>query len=68
MLPQVSVIVTCFNTRDYIADAIRSVARQTVTGFECVIVDDASTDGSPEVIEALLAELADPRFSLVRLD
>ena len=67
-LPQVSVVVTCFNTRDYIADAIRSVARQTVTGFDCVIVDDASTDGSPEVIEQLMAELADPRFSLVRLD
>ena len=67
-LPQVSVVVTCFNTRDYIADAIRSVARQTLTGFECVIVDDASTDGSLEVIQDVLRELADPRFSLDRLE
>lgn len=67
-LPTVSVVVTCFNTRDYIADAIRSVARQTLKGFECVVVDDASTDGSAEVIQRTLGELADPRFSLIRLE
>ncbi len=43
-LPGISVVVTCYNCRDYIGDAIRSVARQTLRGFECVIVDDASTD------------------------
>ncbi len=66
-LPNSSVVVTCYNCRDYIADAIRSVARQTLSGFECVIVDDASTDDSAAVIQATLAELADARFSLVRL-
>ena len=45
-LPQISVVVTCYNCRDYIADAIRSVARQTLRDFDCVIVDDASTDDS----------------------
>ena len=39
-LPRISVVVTCYNCRDYIGDAIRSVARQTVRDFECVIVDD----------------------------
>ena len=67
-LPGISVVVTCYNCRDYIADAIRSVARQTLRDFECVIVDDASTDGSADVVQATLDELADPRFSLVRLD
>src|SRR5699024_9706841 len=67
-LPTVGVVVTCFNCRDYIADAIRSVAGQTLRDFECVVVDDASTDDSGDVIQQLLIELADPRFSLVRLE
>jgi glycosyltransferase involved in cell wall biosynthesis len=67
-LPKLSVVVTCFNCRDYIADAILSVARQTLTDYECVIVDDASTDDSAIVVQRTLEELNDPRFSLVRLD
>ncbi|MBV8186278.1 MAG: glycosyltransferase family 2 protein [Alphaproteobacteria bacterium] len=67
-LPAISVVVTCYNCRDYIADAIRSVARQTYRDFECVVVDDASTDDSAEVVRRTLEELADPRFSQMRLE
>jgi glycosyltransferase involved in cell wall biosynthesis len=67
-LPRISVIVTCYNCRDYIEDAIRSVASQTYRDFECVIVDDASTDDSAEVVRRLLDELADARFSQIRLE
>ena len=66
-LPGISVVVTCYNCRDYIGDAIRSVARQTLRDFECVIVDDASTDDSADVVRRTLDELADPRFSQIRL-
>ena len=66
-LPKISVVVTCFNCADYIAAAVRSVARQTWRDFECVIVDDASTDTSAAVIQQMLDELKDSRFSLVRL-
>ncbi len=67
-LPKISVVVTCYNCRDYIGDAIRSVARQTLHDFECVVVDDASTDDSAAAIQQTLDELADPRFSLLRLE
>jgi glycosyltransferase involved in cell wall biosynthesis len=67
-LPRVSVIVTCFNCPDYVGDAIRSVARQSFRDFDCVIVDDASTDTSAAVVQQTLDELADPRFRLIRLD
>ncbi len=67
-LPKISVVVTCYNCRDYIGDAIRSVARQTLRDFECVIVDDASTDDSAAVVQQTLEELADPRFTHLRLD
>ncbi len=67
-LPRVSVVVTCFNCPDYVGDAIRSVARQTFRDFDCVIVDDASTDNSAAVVQQVLDVLADPRFRLIRLD
>jgi glycosyltransferase involved in cell wall biosynthesis len=67
-LPKISVVVTCYNCRDYIGDAIRSVARQTLRDFECVVVDDASTDDSVAVVQQTLDELADPRFSHLRLE
>ena len=67
-LPRISVVVTCYNCRDYIGDAIHSVARQTLHDFECVVVDDASTDDSAAVVQQTLDDLADPRFSLLRLE
>ncbi len=66
-LPKISVVVTCFNCRDYVGDAIRSVARQTLSGFDCVVVDDASTDDSAAVVQRTLDELGDTRFKLIRL-
>jgi glycosyltransferase involved in cell wall biosynthesis len=67
-LPRVSVVVTCFNCADYVGEAIRSVARQGFRDFDCVIVDDASTDTSAAVVQQTLDELSDPRFRLIRLD
>ena len=67
-LPRISVVVTCFNCPDYVGDAIRSVARQSFRDFDCVIVDDASTDNSAAVVQQVLDELDDPRFRLIRLE
>ncbi len=67
-LPRISVVVTCYNCRDYIAAAVRSVAHQTLRDFDCVIVDDASTDDSAAVVQQTLDELADSRFRLIRLE
>src|SRR3954447_11312298 len=67
-LPHLSVVVTCFNCPDYVGDAIRSVARQSFRDFDCVIVDDASTDNSAAIVQQTLDELADTRFRLIRLD
>jgi glycosyltransferase involved in cell wall biosynthesis len=66
-VPKVSIVVTCYNCRSYVGDAIRSVARQTLRGFECVIVDDASTDDSLDVIRHTLDALNDSRFSMIRV-
>jgi glycosyltransferase involved in cell wall biosynthesis len=65
--PLVSVIVTCFNYAEFIADAVRSVHAQTYQRFECIVVDDCSTDETPAVVTAVLDELKDERFRSLRL-
>lgn len=65
-LPRVSVIVTCFNYARYISQALDSVASQTYANFDCVIVDDLSTDDSVRLIEEWIASRKDPRFRFVR--
>ena len=66
-IAKVSVVITCHNCANYVGEAIRSVARQTLGGFDCVIVDDASTDESFKIIRQTLDELGDARFAVIRL-
>ena len=47
--PRVSVLLPAFEAEATLDAALRSVARQTAGDFECVIVDDGSTDATPEI-------------------
>ena len=60
--PLVSVLIPAHNARDYIAAAVASVFEQTVGEWECIVVDDGSTDGTVDV----LSHLDDPRLRVVR--
>jgi glycosyltransferase involved in cell wall biosynthesis len=62
--PLVSVIVACWNGSAYLAQALDSVRAQSVADWECIIVDDGSTDSSLD-IAARLAD-ADSRIRVVR--
>jgi glycosyltransferase involved in cell wall biosynthesis len=57
-IPKVSIICLCYNQARFVADAIRSVANQTYTNWECIVVNDASTDASYAVLEELKAHYA----------
>lgn len=48
--PFVSVLMTCYNRQKYIAAAIESVLASSYKNFELIIVDDASTDGTADII------------------
>jgi glycosyltransferase involved in cell wall biosynthesis len=50
-MKKVSIIVPCFNQQEFIAETLDSVLLQTYGDWECIIVDDGSTDGSAAVIE-----------------
>lgn len=56
MTDKVSVITPVFNMERYLGDAIRSVLDQTHLNFELILIDDCSTDGSMEIMQAFARE------------
>jgi glycosyltransferase involved in cell wall biosynthesis len=51
--PVVSVVTATYNWSSLLRHAITSVQRQTLTDFEMIIVGDACTDDSGEVVAAM---------------
>ena len=62
-MPLISVILTCYNLEDYLLMACESLQAQTYQNWECVIVDDGSTDRSVSIAESYAKR--DPRFQCV---
>lgn len=48
--PLISVVMPVYNALPFLDESIRSILEQTLTDFEFVIFDDASTDGSTELL------------------
>jgi glycosyltransferase involved in cell wall biosynthesis len=65
MTPAVSVVVATYNYGRYLAGALESVLAQTFTHFEVLVIDDGSTDDTPEVAARFRS---DPRVSYVRVE
>jgi glycosyltransferase involved in cell wall biosynthesis len=59
--PLLSFIVLSYNYEDYIQVTLRSILNQTIQDFEIVVVDDASSDRSCQLVR----ELNDPRINLI---
>jgi len=57
------IVVPCYNTEKWVHKTIKSIKEQTYKNFECLLVDDMSTDATVQVIEENIAD--DERFSLV---
>ena len=51
--PLVSIVIPLFNKLDWIPQTINSVVNQTYKNWECIIIDDGSTDGSFELVTSL---------------
>jgi glycosyltransferase involved in cell wall biosynthesis len=49
-MKKISVLLPCYNSEKYIAEAVQSILDQTYTNFELIILDDGSTDRTKEII------------------
>lgn len=62
--PICSVVIPVYNGESYIEDCIRSVQLQTMRELEIIVVDDASTDGTPVLVANICQQ--DNRVRLIR--
>jgi len=61
----VSIIVPVYNSEEYLAETVESVRQQTYPHWELLLVDDCSTDASPEIANRYVAQ--DSRIRYIRL-
>jgi succinoglycan biosynthesis protein ExoO len=64
--PVASVIIPTYNGGPFLADAILSACRQSLSDIEIIVSDDASSDASPEIVMELSRR--DSRIRLIRSD
>ena len=64
-MAEVSIIVTAYNIERYIEQSLDSVAAQTLSDIEVLVVDDGSSDATPQKILEFCE--GDPRFIPVLL-
>lgn len=60
MRPLISIIIPTFNRAELISETLDSILAQTYTNWECIIVDDGSTDNTDEVVGSYVDK--DSRF------
>lgn len=56
MIPKISVVVPCYNQGKFLSEALDSVLAQTLQEWECIVVDDGSTDNSADIAKAYCAK------------
>ncbi len=60
MTPRVSILLPVWNAGETLASCLHSLERQREAGWECVLVDDGSSDDSLALAHAFAAR--DPRI------
>lgn len=66
MQNEISIVMPIGNTVQYLFDTLQSIKHQTFESFEVICIDDATNDGSSEILEEIAK--SDSRFKVVRLE
>lgn len=59
--PEISIVMPVYNAEEYIQESMDSIINQSFEDFECLIIDDGSTDGTRDIIRSY----DDPRIRLI---
>ena len=62
----VSVVIPMYNTEKYVGACLTSILGQTFQNFEVIVVDDCSTDSSPEIVKSFIPKFGG-RLKLYRM-
>lgn len=67
MIPRFSIIVPLYNKAPYVSKALESIISQTFKDWECIVINDGSSDNSLEVVKNFVDEfkIYDLRFKIV---
>ena len=63
--PIISVIMTSHNREDFVREAVESILDQSFSDFELLVVDDGSTDATPDIVQDYACK--DHRVNLVHI-
>lgn len=63
--PLISIIIPCYNHAIFLPEAVESVINQTYANWECLIVNDGSTDNTSDVARALINLYKNQRIHLL---
>ena len=50
----ISVIIPCYNVEKYVVECLQSIKHQTYKNLEIIVINDASTDNTKNIIERYL--------------
>lgn len=67
MTPRLSIIVPLYNKAPYVKKALDSIVSQTFKDWECIIVDDGSTDGSATICEKYINTASQTIYNTLHL-
>ena len=65
-MPLISLIVPCYEQAKYLRECIDSIVAQTFTDWDCIIIDDGSSDRTTSVAKACIAEYPDRDIRLIQ--
>lgn len=64
MLPLVSIVIPCYNSKDILTNCLSSVIKTKYSNFEIVIIDDHSNDGTYDLLKK--EYIKNPKFKIAR--